>query len=74
MDYEGRSFKAQMRMANRRGALAALLVGEEELGRGVVGLKDMREGGGQEEASLGGLEAAVARLLRPSASSSPAES
>ncbi len=43
MDYEGKSMKAQMRTANRRGALLALILGESELEKGIVVVKDMRE-------------------------------
>ncbi len=42
MDYEGKSMKAQMRAANRRGALLALILGEDELSKGIVIVKDMR--------------------------------
>ena len=44
MDFEGRSLKAQMRSANRSGARYALLIGPEEADRGMVKLKDMKEG------------------------------
>lgn len=52
MDYEGRSVKAQMRAANRRGAMICLVLGEEELGGGVIRVKDMGEGGEEREVSL----------------------
>ena len=52
MDFEGRSFKAQMRMANRRGAVLCLILGDDEMADGRVTLKDMREGGGQETVDL----------------------
>ncbi len=44
MDFEGRSLKAQMRSANRSGARYALLIGPEEADKGMVKLKDMKEG------------------------------
>ncbi len=70
MDFEGRSLKAQMRRANRRGALLALIFGEEELGRGEVGLKEMAEGGSQETVRIEDLLSAVRdRLPGGSASS-----
>ena len=47
IDYTGRSMKAQMRAANRASARTALILGEDEVARGVVGVKDM-ESGGQE--------------------------
>lgn len=45
-DYLGRSFKAQMRAANRSGARVALILGETEMSRGEVILKPM--GGGEQ--------------------------
>ena len=52
MDYEGKSMKAQMRTANRRGALLALILGESELEKGIVVVKDMRGEGSQVEVPL----------------------
>lgn len=43
LDYEGRSLKAQMRSANRSGARWALLLGPEELSKGAVKLKDLKD-------------------------------
>lgn len=43
-DYHGRSMKAQMRAANRAGARAALILGEDEVARDEVALKDMDTG------------------------------
>ena len=42
--YGGRSFKAQMKVADRSGASIALLLGEQEAARGAVGFKDLRTG------------------------------
>jgi histidyl-tRNA synthetase len=44
MDFEGRSLKAQMRSANRSGARYAFLIGPDEAARGVLKLKNMKEG------------------------------
>lgn len=44
MNFEGRSLKAQMRSANRSGARWALLIGPEEAGKGLLKVKDMKEG------------------------------
>jgi histidyl-tRNA synthetase len=44
MDYEGRSLRSQMNRANRLGAPAVVIVGEDELARGEVTLKDMKTG------------------------------
>jgi len=50
MDYEGRSVKSQFRRADRSGAKAVLVLGEEEASRGTLGYRDM-EKGTQEELS-----------------------
>ena len=44
MDYEGRSPKSQLRVANRLGVRLCCLLGPEEAARGEVTLKDMSEG------------------------------
>jgi len=44
IDYEGRSFKSQMREANKLGADYALIRGEEEMNSGRVKLKNMETG------------------------------
>jgi len=41
MDFEGRSMKAQMRSANRMQARFTLIVGEDELAKGTVTVRDM---------------------------------
>lgn len=50
-DFVGRSLKAQLRTANRSGARYALIIGEDELSRGKVVLRDM-EKSQQEEIDL----------------------
>jgi len=40
-DYGGKSLKSQLRRAHRLGAAYAVILGEEELGRGVAALRDM---------------------------------
>lgn len=45
MSYGGRSSKAQMKQANASGAAYALLLGENELARGFVTVKDLQAGG-----------------------------
>ena len=52
MDYESRSMKAQMRTADRRGAVLTLILGSDELAAGQVTVRDMREGGGQERIAI----------------------
>jgi histidyl-tRNA synthetase len=58
----GGNFKAQFRRADRSGAPLALVLGEDELARGVVQLKPLREGHG-EPAEIG-LEASAAAIAR----------
>ena len=41
MDHEGRSLKAQMRSANRVKAPWVVIIGGDELAKGVVKLRDM---------------------------------
>lgn len=43
MDYEGRSLKSQMRRADRLGARHVLILGEEELKRDEIQLRDMAD-------------------------------
>jgi histidyl-tRNA synthetase len=44
LDFEARSVKAQMRSANKSGARYAVFIGPEELQKGVLKLKDMKDG------------------------------
>ncbi|MCL4426114.1 MAG: histidine--tRNA ligase [Firmicutes bacterium] len=55
MDFLGRSLKGQLRYASKNQARFVALLGEEELSRGVVALKDMEQGG-QVEVSIERLE------------------
>lgn len=41
MDYENRSFKSQMRLANKRGAAFCLILGDKEIEQGEIIIKDM---------------------------------
>ncbi len=61
-DHQGRSLKAQMREAGRLGARFAVIVGEDELKRGVAALKDMGTGE-QVEAQLSDLFGALEERL-----------
>lgn len=45
----GGGFKAQIRRADRSGARLALILGESELAEGTIGVKPLREGGGEQE-------------------------
>ncbi len=59
----GGNFKAQFRRADRSGARLALILGDEELARGVVAMKPLREQSGQSECPLGQLAAGVDAAL-----------
>ncbi len=61
-DYEGRSGKSQLRVANRLGAALCLLMGGNELEAGTVTLKDM-EGGSQWSAGRDDFVAEVQQFL-----------
>ncbi len=41
MDYEAKSMKAQLRLANRKNAMCCLILGEEELEKGEITIKNM---------------------------------
>ena len=55
----GRSMKSQFRSADASGARLAVILGEDEVARGVAVVKDLREGGEQQEVALPDLSAAV---------------
>ena len=59
----GGNFKAQFRRADRSGARLALILGDEELERGVVAVKPLRLEGGQIECPLVQLPERIASLL-----------
>jgi histidyl-tRNA synthetase len=59
----GGTFKAQFRRADRSGARVAVIVGEDELARGVVALKPLRSEAGQTECAVGRLAASVEAAL-----------
>ena len=59
----GGNFKAQFRRADRSGAPLALVVGENELARGMVGMKPLRASAGQSECPLADLPAGVDAAL-----------
>ncbi len=62
----GGSFKSQFKKADRSGATWALVLGEEELARQVVGVKPLREAGEQREIGFDDLgDFLRSELLRP---------
>jgi histidyl-tRNA synthetase len=46
--YDGRSMKAQMKLADRSGATVALLIGPQELAAGTVTVRDLRHGSSED--------------------------
>ncbi|MFO7173891.1 MAG: histidine--tRNA ligase [Bacillota bacterium] len=66
LDYLGRSLKAQMKYAGRLGARFVAILGESELERGVVVLRDMDQGQQREvPLTAEALAQALAEAMRP---------
>jgi histidyl-tRNA synthetase len=63
MNQGGGNFKSQFRRADRSGARMALVLGDDELERGVVALKSLRQDGEQSECPLAELSARIPALL-----------
>ena len=61
--FDGRSMKAQMKLADRSGARVAVIVGPDERSEGAVSVRDLRSGGGQQRVPAAEMESAVAGLL-----------
>ena len=59
----GGNFKAQFRRADRSGAALAVILGDDELARGVAALKPLRRDAGQSESPLPELAAAIETAL-----------
>ena len=59
----GGNFKTQFRRADRSGARLALILGDEELDRGVAAVKPLRHEGGQIDCPLAQLPERIASLL-----------
>jgi histidyl-tRNA synthetase len=59
----GGNFKAQFRRADRSGARLALILGEDELARGVAAVKPLRREGGQTDCPVDLLAGRMAALL-----------
>ncbi len=59
----GGNFKAQFRRADKSGAPLALILGDDELGRGVVALKPLRQESGQTDCPIAELPGRVATQL-----------
>ena len=63
MNCGGGGFKAQFKRADKSGASVALLLGDEELAKNVVGVKFLREERAQQEVSLDTLAASLRELI-----------
>jgi histidyl-tRNA synthetase len=61
-DYQARSLKAQMKEAGKLGAGHAVIIGEDEIARGVAVVKDMSTGE-QQEAPLDGIASLLTERL-----------
>ncbi len=61
--FDGRSMKAQMKRADRSGAVVAVIVGPDEQAQGTATVRDMRPGGDQHTVPTSELVAEVSRLI-----------
>ena len=61
MDYENKSLKGQMRRANDLGAGWTAIIGDDEIKKGIIALKDM-QAGSQAEISLDNFVEEVKRM------------
>jgi histidyl-tRNA synthetase len=59
----GGSFKAQMKRADKSGAICALVLGEQEIAAGGIGVKPLRRDAPQHQVARGSLVAALANEL-----------
>ena len=59
----GGNFKTQFRRADRSGAVLAVILGDDELARGMAALKPLRRDAGQSESPLPDLAAAIQSAL-----------
>jgi histidyl-tRNA synthetase len=66
MNLGGGNFKAQFRRADRSRAPLAVIIGEDELARGMVALKPLRLEAGQSECPMGELPVRIEAALRAS--------
>ncbi len=61
MDYESKSLKSQLKRADKLGVRYTIIIGEDELKRGIVKLRNMKESL-EEEIDLGDLEKLISRI------------
>ncbi len=65
------NLKAQFRRADRSGATLAVIVGDDELARGVAAVKPLRQDAGQTECPIGELGSRVESMLTDGAPKTP---
>jgi histidyl-tRNA synthetase len=63
----GGKFKAQFQRADRSGAPLALILGDDEIGRGVVAMKPLRQESGQSDCPMAELPARIESMLASTA-------
>ncbi len=61
--FDGRSLKAQMKRADRSGAIVSVIIGTNELDEGTVTVRNMRLGGSQRKVPTADLVAAVTGIV-----------
>lgn len=66
INYNGGSFKTQLKRANRSGAHWAIILGEDEIVQGTVGVKDLREAQPQQSVLQSELPGYLAKLRNSS--------
>jgi histidyl-tRNA synthetase len=59
----GGSFKSQMKRADKSGARVAVIIGDDEMARGVAAIKMLRVDASQQDCPLGELPVRIAQLL-----------
>ncbi len=72
--FDGRSMKAQMKLADRSGAIVALIVGPQEAATGAVVVRPLRSGGDQEEVPVSSVVDAVRKALETAVGTTPGRS
>ena len=61
--FDGRSMKAQMKVAGRSGAIVAVIIGEQEMLDGTVTIRDLRPEKGQQTVPRAGMIDHVRTIL-----------
>jgi len=70
--FDDRSMKAQLKLADRSGAVVALIVGPDEVDSGTVSLRPLRTAGDQRTVPVAEVEDAVRAATRPGGIDDPA--